>query len=139
MLVLPLPALTFPLILRGDAFEHAHAGRADGNDALSGFFCFIYGKGRFFTEFKSFRVHLVFRERFSFHRRKCPEADMQGDKANFHAARANFIQQFFREMQTGGRRGHGAGRPGEHGLITVPVLGLQMAAFNIGRQGNFAQ
>ena len=117
-----LASIDFSLILRGDAFQRAHAGCANGDDALSGFFHFIHDPGGFFTNFKPFLVHLVRGKRFRFHRRKCPKADVQGDKADFHAPRANFIKQCLRKMQTGGRCGDGTRRIGEHSLVAVLCL-----------------
>ena len=59
---------------------------------------------------------------FGFHRQKSASADVQGDKANFHAARADFFQQLRREMQARGRRGHGAGGLGKNSLIALLVF-----------------
>jgi hypothetical protein len=71
---------------------------------------------------ESFLVHFVRGQRFGFHRRKRAGSDVQRDKTDLHAARANFIQQRLREMQTGGRCRDRTVGAGENSLITLLVF-----------------
>ena len=53
---------------------------------------------------------------------KCAGADVQRDKADFHAACADFFQQFPREMQAGRRCGHRTVGRGHKPSGNVPGL-----------------
>ena len=47
---------------------------------------------------------------------------MQCDETNFDPARADFIEQWRREMKAGGRRRDGTVSSSVHGLITVAII-----------------
>jgi len=63
---------------------------------------------------------------------------VQRQKNGLHAARGDFGQQRFREMQSGGRGRDGAGGPREDGLVSLAVLPIRFlsVARDIRRQGN---
>jgi hypothetical protein len=84
--------LSFPLVLRGDGFQHAHRGRADGDDAASGIFCVVHRANGFFANFKPLLRAFCGRRAFRFSPAKSAGADVQRDEADFHAARADLFQ-----------------------------------------------
>lgn len=130
-----------PVILRGDRFQNAHGGGADGNDAATGGFGFVDEPRRFRADFVTLFVHRVAGERFGFDGRERAEADMQGDETNLDAARANFGKKRFGEMQAGSGRGDGTRRRGINGLITDFVGGEigGFFSFDVRGEGNFAE
>jgi len=64
---------------------------------------------------------------------------VQRDEANLHAARADFFQQFRREMQARRWRGHGTGGLRVNGLIALLIFRQFAVAFDVRRQRQFAQ
>jgi len=95
-----------------------HRGRTHGDDAATGLLA------SFTTRAVSRQARIVPRafvsgQRFGFHRRKRAGSDMQCDKTDFHAASANFIQQWLREMQASGWRRDRTVRCGRTRLITL--------------------
>ena len=84
--------IEFSVVPGGNAFKHTHGRRADGDDAATGAFGLVYGMRGFFAKLELFFMHFVRGQRFGFHRGKRAGSDVQRDKANGHAARANFIK-----------------------------------------------
>ncbi len=92
-------------IFFGDAFQYAHSGRADRDDATTGGFGIVDETRGFLAEFVALFVHGVGIERIDFDGVEGAEADVVVDEANGHAARADFIEQRRGEMQSGSGRG----------------------------------
>ena len=111
------------VVLRGDAFEDARGGGADGEDAAArgaGARDEFGGGGR---DFVAFLVHDVFAERGGFHRREGAEADVQRDEAEVRAGVAQLREEARREVEARGGRGDGAGGVRVDGLVTLAVAG----------------
>src|SRR5438128_206861 len=66
-------------------------------------------------------MHLMRRNSFGFHWRKCAQTDVQRQKTNTHAAQADFVKQLFREMETGGGSSNGPRGFGKRRLIALAV------------------
>ena len=70
---------------------------------------------------------------------KSAQSDVQGDLGDFNSASANLVQDFRREVQSGGRRGHrschGPRRLGVDGLVAIAV-GCPVVAVDIRGKGH---
>ena len=70
-------------------------------------------------------------------RLKRAQADVQSDGRNFGAGLTALAQDFRREVQARGGRGHGTGMGGEDGLVALAVERL-VGALDVRRQGHVA-
>ena len=108
--------------LRGDALQHSDRGGADSDDPAASRFGFVDCTRGCFAQLITLVVHDVSGDGLGLHRCESSEADMQGEKANLHAASGNFGQQRFGEMQASSWGRDRAGRLREDGLISLAVL-----------------
>ena len=76
-----------------ERLEDADRRGAHGDDATPGTFGQVDHAGGFFAYLVALFVHRVRRDGFGLYWREGPEPDMQGEEANLHTARADFIQQ----------------------------------------------
>ena len=81
-------------------------------------------------------MHLVLLDLLGLDRSECSEADMERDKARFHAHILYLFKQLLCKMQTSSRRGCASKLARINGLIALRVLKL---FFYIGRQRHFAE
>ena len=81
----------FSTILRCDTFQHAHGGRAHGNDAPSGGLRFVHRTRGFFIQGKTFLVHSMRGQHVGRDRQKCSGANVQRDETNLHALGRGFV------------------------------------------------
>ena len=127
----------FAVAIAGGGLKRAHAGGAHGDHAPAagaGLADAAQGLGRHDV---AFGVHDVLADARDAHRLESAGAHVQGDEGAFHAHGCQTVEHGLVEMQTGGRRGHGAGLGGVDGLVAgfVPAVG---AVRDVGGQGHAA-
>ena len=127
----------FPAIFRRHAFQHAHTGSANGDDAPSRPFGVVHPVRGFPAHHKTLFVHFMRGQGFGLHRQKSAEPHVQGDGADLNATPANLFQHLRSEMQARGRCGHRPGVSGIHRLVTLTVFGVLVITVDIRRQRRF--
>src|SRR5438270_3833341 len=93
-------------LVESKCFEHADGGSAYGDHAAMFAFCGGNGVRGFFAQCKALFMHWVSGDVFGFHRRKSCQANVQREKTNLHASRADFFEQAFGEMKSCRGRRH---------------------------------
>ena len=78
-------------------------------------------------------MDLVLLDHFDADGLKGAESDVQGDFGDLDAAGADAVENFGREVQSGGWRGDRAERPGVHGLVLLAVE-RRVGAIDVGRK-----
>ena len=111
----------------GGAFEEAHAGRADRDDAPAGRARGVDAGGGFGVDDAALGMHAVRSRVVRLDRQKRAGADMQGHGDPGDAARREPVEQSRGEMQPGGRRRDGALGAGEHRLVVGAVARVSAA------------
>ena len=84
-------------------------------------------------EFRRLGMDFVIFQTLGANRLEGSESDVERDLGDFDIARADALQNFWREVQTRGRRGHGTSLPGVDGLIALAIGGL-VGALDVRRQ-----
>jgi hypothetical protein len=114
-------------LLRGDVFEDAHGGGADGHHAAVGGAGGVELIGGARWEFEPFGVHAMPFDGGRLNGRECAEPDMEGEATEFDAAGFEFSEQGRSEVKSGGGCGDGAGRLRVDGLVPFHVGELRSA------------
>ena len=126
--------------LVGRAFDQARRSRADRDDPPAARARGVERRRGRGVDASPFGVHLVIARVVRLDRQEGAGADVQGHAMEARPRRLDALEQRRREMQTGGRRGHGAVFAREHGLIVGAVGGANGAARgDVGRQRRRAE
>src|ERR1700722_1729501 len=122
----------------GGVFEGSHYSGADGQNRPRFVLGFDYRLRGGFGDLIGFDVDFVIFEALGADRLKGAQADVESDFGDFDAAGPYALQDFGREVQTRGGRGHGASLPGVDGLKAFAIGGF-VGALDVRRQGDVAQ
>src|SRR5262245_5567438 len=124
----------------GRALQRARGRSADGYDARAGSFRLVDRSGGLAHYFITLRRYDMFFDLFDADGLKSRVAYVMCDFNGFHATRAQFVEDSWGEVQSGGRRRNRSALPGEDGLIARLVQSTLFAAvaFNVGGQRRIA-
>ncbi len=123
----------------GSALQEAQRGGADGDDAVAAGTNGIESGGRRGRDITDLLVHLVLGGIIRLDRQEGAGAHMQGDKVALDAGGVEFGKEVGREMQAGGRGGHGAFLAGVNGLVVGAILlVLRALGGDVGRKRDVA-
>src|ERR1051325_6021812 len=86
-------------------------------------------------------MHFMGGESFSFDGRESAEADVESEETDMNVARANFVEERFGEVKSGGGRCNGARGLCEDGLVasTIGFCFVCGRTIDVGREWNFAK
>src|SRR5262249_17027762 len=114
--------------------QHAHCGSAYGNYLAAALPAGLEFDRSLLRQLSPLSMHAVLSHVLDLDRLERAETDVQRDKGLRNGALLEPVENCGREVQSGGRRRHGACAAGIDRLVALPILSCPAALADVGRQ-----